>query len=218
MSYIRDPDRATRGVRAIASADNSPARQARRLRMAQATRARDRVMASIARGSLGAVIAGDSGNGGGGGSRSTTRPGPTIGFTPGATYTSFTTSANITPTPPSYTVSGVGPAPRPQPTDPGSIGPAPHPQPIDPVLSPPPAVSPPASSGSGGGGGGGGGSFGVAMGPPAASPPIPVIPPLDTGIPDQAAVPPADNTMRNVLIAGGAALAAYFLFFRKEGS
>lgn len=217
MSYIRDPDRATRGVRAIASADNSPARQARRLRMAQATRARDRVMASIARGSLGAVIAGDSGNGGGGGgSRSTTRPGPTIGFTPGATYTSFTTSANITPTPSSYTVSGVGPAPHPQPTDPGSIGPAPHPQPIDPVLSPPPAVSPPASSGSGGGGGGG--SFGVAMGPPATSPPIPIIPPLDTGIPDQAAVPPADNTMRNALIAGGVAMAAYFLFFRKEGS
>lgn len=55
------------------------------------------------------------------------------------------------------------------------------------------------------------------MGPAPASAPIPPIPVLDT--PDQPTAAPApDNTMRNVLIAGGAALAAYLLLFRRRTS
>jgi len=55
------------------------------------------------------------------------------------------------------------------------------------------------------------------MGPAPVSPPIPPIPALDTG--EQVATAPAgDNTMRNVFIAGGAALVAYLLLFRKGSS
>jgi hypothetical protein len=205
MSYMRDPDRATRGVRAIASADNSPGRRALQLRRARATRARDRAMASIARGALG-LVAMDPGAAGAGVATGTPSGTYKIGFTPGATYTSVTTSTDITPQPPpAYTVSNVGPAPRPQPVDPGT-------------LLPPPTPAPPSSSTDAGGGGGGGASnVGVAMGPAPISLPIPPIPTLDTGEPAMVA-PSSDNTMRNVLIAGGAALAAYFLFFRKRSS
>jgi hypothetical protein len=181
MAYMRDQDYRTRGVRAIASADNSPSRQARRVDMAQATRARDRAMARIARGALGDPL--------------------TPWLTPGATYTAFTTNVDITPKPtPTFSVST---GPHPQPTDPGHIGPPPHPQPA-------PPVSPPSSSPSSGGGAGG---SGVAMGPAPVSAPIPPIPVLDTGEPAQT-IPPPDNTMRNVLIAAGAAVGAYFLFIR----
>ena len=201
MSYMRDPDRATRGVRAIASADNSPRRQAHQLRRIHATQSRDRAMASIARGALG-LVAMDPGAAGGGVASSTPSGTYKIGFTPGATYTSFTTSTNITPQPPPvYTVSGDGLVP--------------HPQPIDPrALLPPPTPAPPSASADAGGGGGVS-NVGVAMGP--ASSPIPPIPPLDIGEPPVTA-PASDNTMRNVLIAGGAAVAAYFLFFRKRSS
>lgn len=61
----------------------------------------------------------------------------------------------------------------------------------------------------------GGGSVGVAMGPAPASAPIPFIPTLDTGAQDQTMPGVPDNTMRNVIIAGGAALAAYLLFRRR---
>ncbi len=198
MSYTRDRDWATRGVRAIASADNSPTRQAQRLRMAQATRARDRAMASITRGALGLVTSDSSGEGGGGGG-GVPKVGPirpTVGFVPGATYSAITTNVDLAPKPPPpYTMSpGAGG---------DTIGPAPHPQPTDPVR-PPPRVSPPS-------GGGGGGGTGVAMGPAAPLPPIPSLPPVDVSEP---AEPQGSNTMRNALIAGGAALAAYLLFVR----
>jgi hypothetical protein len=156
-------------------------------------------MANIARGALG-LVAMDPGSAGGG---VTTPPSTApsgvyrIGFAPGATYSSITTSTNITPQPPpAYTVS--------------ELGPAPHPQPIDPILVPPSASTVV-------GGGGGGGNIGVAMGPPQPIDPIPPIPTLDTGEPP-VSVPASDNTMRNILIAGGAALAAYLLFFRKRTS
>lgn len=51
------------------------------------------------------------------------------------------------------------------------------------------------------------------MGPPAPLPPISPLPPLDVTDPTVGVQP--DNTMRNVLIAGGAAIAAYLLFFRR---
>jgi hypothetical protein len=178
MAYMRDHDHATRGVRAIASADGSPARQVRRLRMAQATGARDRAMARITRGALGAAPY-------------------VVGFVPGATYAAVSTSVDLAPVPPtSYTL---------QPTDPGRIGAGPAPRP-----APAPPISPPSSSGSPGGGASG---SGVAMGPPVISPPIPAIPVLDTGDPSPTVAAP-DNTMRNVLIAAGAAVGAYFLFIR----
>jgi hypothetical protein len=199
---MRDPDRATRGVRAIASADKSPRRRVLALRRMQATQARDHAMASIARGALGFVVT-DPGTAGAG-VTGTTAGTYKIGFTPGATYTSFTTPVNITPQPPpAYTASGVGPAPHPQPIDPGT-------------LLPPPTPAPPSAS-TDAGGGGGGGNVGVAMGPAPVYPPIPPIPTLDTGEPAMVA-PSSDNTMRNVLIAGAAALAAYLLLFRKRSS
>jgi len=199
MSYMRDPDRATRGVRAIASADNSPRRQAHQLRRIHATQSRDRAMASIVRGALG-LVAMDPGAAGAGVASGTPYK---IGFTPGATYTSFTTSATITPQPPPvYTISGDGLVP--------------HPRPID--LLPPPTPAPPSASVDAGGGGGTAPSnVGVAMGPAPASSPIPPIPTLETGEPPVTS-PTSDNTMRNVLIAGGAAVAAYLLFFRKRSS
>lgn len=48
------------------------------------------------------------------------------------------------------------------------------------------------------------------MGPAAPLPPIPSLP-VDVSEP---AEPQGSNTMRNALIAGGAALAAYLLFVR----
>ncbi len=53
MAYVRDSDRKTRGIGAIAAADHSMARARQRVQVARGTRARDQVMSAIAGGALG---------------------------------------------------------------------------------------------------------------------------------------------------------------------
>lgn len=183
MSYMRDTDRPTRGIGAIAAADHAGrARRLRQAQISQRTRQRDRVMSAIAKGALGVLH-----NEG----RDTT-PGPTTS----------------TVSQPGGFVSPIATAP--------------------PTMAPPAAVSPPVIS------------------PPATSPPDTVVlpapppirqmPPIYVGPPGGVilTVPPvpqlpmpgqptleepsADNTTRNLLLAGGAAVAVYLLFFRKQGN
>lgn len=196
MAYTRDPDYMTRGVGAIASADGSPARQRRHARVVQATQARDRVMANVARGSL------------------------------GASASSRMTAWTWRPAPPPLKIPN--PLQSPKPPMPVLVLPpvisdvsASHPLLIDPVYTPPPAAAPAPmppvrSGGAASSSGSGSGGTGVAMGPPSATVAIPPIPILDDSSAAPLPVAAPDNTMRNVLIAGGAAVAAYLLFFRKR--
>lgn len=191
MGYMRDGDRHTRGIGAIAAFDRAPARQQRRVQTALATRARDRAMAAVARGALGVVNR---------------------------------TGEPADETPPIY-------APRPTPTTVISGGgvspvmwhPTPDPAPAPPMPAPvvwklPGAVkvyteTPPIAAPSGGGILA---PSGAVMGAPIMSPPIvaPVrSPPIYAEEPDPAQ---ADTRLRNALLIGGGAIAAYFIFFRRK--
>lgn len=210
MSYARDRDWRTRGVGAIASADGSPQRRMQRQQMARMSAARDRAMVKIARGGLGLVAIDPS-------------QGPTYDVSGGTGYTMpppVKARPGYTMVPPSVVTASTGYTLIPPPTLTLSVGeplgPRPHPQPSDPVLLPPSQKPPTTTAGSSSSGSsssgssGGGGGVGVTMGPPAPLPPIPQLP---VDLPDPVMQAP-DNTMRNVLIAGSAALAAYLLLFR----
>ncbi len=188
MSYGRDRDRATRGVGAIAAADHSRARQHGRSMQGRATMARDRAMAAITRGALGRVPMADVAQ--------TYVPVVTLRL-PALTAP----IGKIVPTSATTSTPIISPPPPPPPTPSPPPAPAP-PQPSDPVLI-------------GGGGSPGRMTTGVSMGPAPvlAMPPIPDLPPL----PDLPAAPPTapDNTLRNVILVGGAAVAAW-LYFRRR--
>jgi hypothetical protein len=181
MAYMRDSDRHTRGVGAIAAADHIASRQRQRVQIGRATRARDQAMSRIARGSLGRVnIAAESAEG------ETYAPAPIYTAPPAAAPPSMwhppPDPMPPTPAPTSWPLPGTVPAPAP--------------------VRSPPFAPPPSATGAG--------TVGVTMGlPPStiAIDPIPILPsePDPTG---------PDNTMRTVLIVGGAALAAYLLFGR----
>jgi hypothetical protein len=204
MAYTKDKDRQSRGVGAIASLDHAlPNRQALRRRMVEDTKRRDRAMAAVTKGALGGAftiplapargVFTRPGQGGPG------QPVPAAPSPPMTGVHVFDHRKNAAPPPDA-------PAPAPAPAPPPTPAPAPAP-------APPPTPSPaPASSGGGGAGGGGSSGRGPATSGPATSgPAVDPLPP----IPDvQDAAPAADNTTRNLLIAGGAVVAAYLLFFR----
>jgi len=195
MSYTRDGDRRTRGVGAIAAADNvSRARRMRQSQVNQITRNRDRTMAAIAQGALGRVAIG---------------PGGPVIWNEGRDATQSSPPPSVPPPPPATTVyPGSGPMYIPPPSVPPPVSVIPPPSSVPPVAMPPPGkipvvISPPAGSG--------GGASGITLGP-GGTPiqPIPNMPVID--IPE--APDAEDHTARNVMIAGGVALAAYLLFRR----
>jgi hypothetical protein len=231
MAYTKDKDRQTRGVGAIASLDHAlPNRQVRRRRVLEDTRRHDRAMAAVTKGALGAVrdpIVAAAQRGVFNRVGSTQVPVPTgvrprsgstparpprtgvivhdyrTGATGGATQVATGGAWNKLGT--MSTKLGTIVA---QPAAPAAPDPAPPAAPTPPA-TPAPTSTPTTSSGGGGGGGGGSsGGRGAATSGPAG----PAIDPLPS-MPD---IPAAteDNTTRNLLIAGGAALAAYLLFIR----
>ncbi len=188
MSYGRDRDRATRGVGAIAAADHSRARRHARSMQGRATMARDRAMAAITHGALGRVPMADVAQ----------------TYVPVVNLRLPALTAPIGKiVPSSATTSTPIVSPPPPPVSPPP--PAPPPPPADPVLL------------SGGGGASPGPmTTGVSMGPSPviALPPMPDLPTL----PDLPVAPTTpDNTLRNVILVGGAAVAAW-LYFRRRAS
>lgn len=186
MAYVFDRDRLTRGVGAIASRDHSPARLMSRVASAAATRSRDQKMAAISRGALGRVNL--TGAVGGGGS----------GSSRGGTYSRVNAPPTTLPPPtwipPSTPPPTLPPPPREVETIPPVV------TPITPVLYPGGSSTPVPGTPSG-----------VMMEPPATVPPPNMTPPILVEPPA-----PAGDSMRTALIVGGAAVAAYFLFFRKR--
>lgn len=228
MSYERDTDKRTRGAGAIAAVDMvSAARHRRRVDVGRRTRQRDRAMAAITNGALGAIAL------------SATRPTRAV---PVGKIPSVRPTAAPAPTPDIFNTTGAlatgtvhvlpgrtltldqvpPPPPRKQitsaydPTDRPKLVQTPLP-PLAP-LPPPSAPSSGAGGAATGGGGatsggtmsGGGGSVLVTGGPGGA--PL-NLPDLDTPTETTLA---ADHTTRNLVIAAGAGLAAYFLFFRRK--
>lgn len=227
MSYQRDRDRVTRGVGAIAAMDHAmPARARMRQRSALATHRRDRAMAKVAQGALGLVpliaTLPQSSNA----NASTTGwfklPTPAA---PPTTANAITSGFTLPVAQPPSSVRFPTPPPRPptqppvmsndqgpRPIDPLPLPPAPAPtSPAVPVISPAPIIRTVIA-------GGGGGGSGVVMGSGSGSgnltaimDPVPHLPDLPEGA-------EADHTTRNLLIVGGAALAAYLLFLRGRPS
>jgi hypothetical protein len=176
MSYHRDPDRATRGVGAIAAADDSPSRARLRSRVARATQIHDRAMGAVtdALSALG--------------------PGATVFTGASGTFTTAPTTATIA-TPPSVITTTMAP--------PAVSPPAPKPIAINPVAINPVTTTGVAVTS--------GGRAGIVMQPPP--PAVPVLPP---GYPDIPGSVAPDNTLRNVLLGGAAAVAAYLLLRGKQ--
>jgi len=152
------------------------------------------------------------------------------------TTSGYSRQVPLRSTPVSHPVATVPPASNPVATPPAGSGggmyiPPPAgttlpvatvPPPIQPL---PPISAPPASGGSSSGSGGSAGpagpsgssgstSTGVVLTNPGIDP-LPTLAPLPDDGRDLSATSP-DHTLRNVALIGGAAVAAYFLFFRKK--
>jgi uncharacterized membrane protein YgcG len=224
MAYERDTDRRTRGAGAIAAADLSAGhRQHARVGVGRATRQRDLAMAAVANGALGAVSRDP---------RPSRRvpsviaqPRPAAGSGPAPLNIFGTSGALATGVvhaiPVTVAVAPIPPPPKPITAyDPTGRPPLPVPAPLPLTPLPPiPTTAPSAgtttgsSAGSAGSGGtmsGGGGSV-ITTGGAGAPLMLPDLDPLP--IPDAMAT---DHSTRNLLIAGGVGLAAYFLFFRRK--
>jgi len=205
MSFVRDRDRATRGVGAIAARDRAQPRQRawEQARMAQATARRDHAMAQVTRGALGLVpsvvrTVGDH------------RPRPTAP-TSASQPSSTTTSSNAIVHDHRRPVAAQpGQPAAPAPGAPIAAPPA-APAPVMTSAPPPAAAAPSTGSGTGGGGG----SVTLTLPESSSGPAVPTAPgPTLPDIPD--ATPP-DNTNRNLLIFGGIAIVGAFLLFRNRG-
>ena len=196
MSYLRDTDRHTRGVGAIAAADNAGrARRVRQAIVSRRTQARDRAMSAIAQGALGRIPLRNEG-------RDTTYitpPAPAAIAQPTGGGRQGNYIPPATTTAPPY---------MPPPSIPPPI--AVIPPPVDsppptrpPILNVPPTLAP--------SGGGGSSTTGVVPGSPSGQPPIPLpeIGPLPTE-------PEAGGNPRTLLLVGGLALAALWVFRRRD--
>lgn len=240
MSYERDSDRRTRGVGAIAASDQvMPANPRRDLELARATTRRDRRIIATGLGSavlyrraMSGVAVPETGP--------PTKP-PVTGGLVRDHRTSPPAPSSLPPAaPPSANQAApLAPGRVPLPTRdnrtpiassrgerallvPVVIGPAPVPVPVAPVpVATPPAPTPapvtaPVRTVIVSGGGGSGGVFVGNKSPGGGlvltAPPLTPLPsdPVDVGPPVQS----GSKTTQYVAIAGGAALAAYFLFFR----
>lgn len=198
MSYMRDSDRRTRGVGAIAATDNvSGARRMRQAQVHQATRRRDLRMSQIAQGALGLVPIG---------------PGGPVHWNEGqdTTYNPPPVPTKTAAPPPMYVppppvMVATAPVYLPPPSVISPPATIPPPVIIAPPVMMPPVSAPPASTVTVSGG-----DSGVVLTTPTTTPiaitPVPDLPDIPDAVPD--------NTVRNLAIAGGLALAAY-LYFRK---
>lgn len=214
MAYERDRDHVTRGPGAIAAADHvSSALQRRRIRIAHATKTRDRRMAAVADGALGAL-----------GLMPVLRLEPRGGISP--------RPPRMPPPPPTTVIMTGPPAPTMPPSIPVSLPPplltppsmlppvsAPPPAPV--ATPPPPVVSPPfapppSSSGSTSTASSGSGPPSVLVtGGPGST--VNVQPLPDTPSDSDVTGTGQSNTVRNVLLIGGGIALAYLLL-RKRGS
>lgn len=187
MGYLRDRDSYTRGVGAIAAIDRAPRRQGAKIANARATLRRDRAMAAVTRGALSGYAS--------------------LGLitaADGGTYTPQP-SPKQPPRPE---------APLPPPAAPaGTYFPPPTPPPPPQTLPTNTGIVPPVVTDV---------PSGVIMGqsPPIYAPrdPMPEIPIIDSPnapYPNEPDPTVPDTRLRNALLIGGAALAAYWLFFRK---
>lgn len=198
MSFIRDPDRRTRGAGAIAALDGLPSRRWRFARMVKATQSRDRKMAAITGGAL--AMGADR--------------------VPIRNEGRDTTVNVVTSPPPPPAAVSKPPVYAP----PGAITPPPVPTVPPPVAVIPPTPTPipgPITTVIGGGGRATGGGTTTSTTVVGAGSPVPVtkppvsLPPLP-GLPDMPDVAAEDNTQKYLLMAGGAALLAYLLFRRRS--
>jgi hypothetical protein len=233
MAYMRDPDAASRGVGAIASVDHSqPSARAQRVQMGRALARRDRAMARIAQGALGAVdkrptTSSSSPRGAGdkrqtmGGAQATVSNGiANAGSNSGGGNVHVITrgkNTNPTPIPTDRPTNVQQRAPRPA-KDPGAgTPPGGGPPPGWPAgyPYPPPGWPPIAPTGGGSGTVGAGGSSLPTSPFPVSNqggyPPLP-----QPTMPDAGLSVSGDDTMKLVMIAGGAALVAFLLFRSKE--
>jgi hypothetical protein len=224
MSYERDTDRRTRGAGAIAAADLSAQnRQIARVNVGRATRQRDRAMAAVANGALGAISRDPRPSRRVPNVVAQPRPAASSGPAPISIFGTSGALATGTVHAIPVTVAADPPPPPVRPIytyDPTGRPPLPTPAPLPLTPLPPiPTTAPSAgtttgttagSAGSGGTMSGGGGSV-ITTGGAGAPLTLPDLNPLP--IPD---VMPTDNMTRNMLIAGGVGLAAYFLFFRRQ--
>lgn len=222
MSYEQDDDRVTRGVGAIAAADKvSPGRYRRRIETGIATRKRDRAMAAVANGALSgtsvlATIA-DKVSGTAAVRERDHRATVKAPLNPNAPPPAAPPAAS--PLQQSL-ISGVRSAVGGSLRLPPTVAPVAPPTAVAPVK-----IVPPVS---------------VLIAPvgtaPATAPAVPatviggtgpstqgsmvrsVVSAIFDPIPNAPSVPivETDNTIRNIALAGGAALAAYLLFFRKS--
>lgn len=185
MAYMRDTDRPTRGIGAIAASDHAGrSRRVLQAQISQRTRQRDRVMAAIAQGALGVL------------------------HSEGRDTTTGTTTSTVSQ-PGGYVSPGPVPVAPPVVVSPPVISPPvispPVDQPPEVVVLPKPPIRqmPPIYPGPPGG---------VVL----TTVPVPQLP-----MPGQATLEEPSSvghTTRNLLLVGGAAIAAYFLFFRKKRS
>jgi len=224
MAYERDTDRRTRGAGAIAAADLSAQhRQHARVSVGHATRRRDRAMAAVANGALGAISRDPRPSRRVPNVIAQPRPAASSGPAPinifGTVGALSTGTVHAVPT----AVAADPPPPPPRPIttyDPTGRPPLPKPTPLPltplppiPTTAPSSGTTTGSSAGSAGSGGtmsGGGGSV-ITTGGAGAPLTLPDLNPLP--LPDVVAT---DHMTRNLLIAGGVGLAAYFLFFRRK--
>lgn len=232
MSYMRDRDALTRGVGAIAATDGSAARRHQRAQMARATGARDRAMSAISRGAMGAIEYAQQ-----------VRSGPTYALGALAAMPAPTgLMANLAKSIPAMSrllpATAVAPTvtmvPLPPPGSPG-IAVASLPVTMTPP-TPAPGSAPTMTMYPGGASSpvtGTPSDTGVLMGQSQSSSTMAFPDPLPDNIADSGPSPPilgpntgtgipaassSSNTVRNVLIVGGVAAAAYlFLRRRKRG-
>lgn len=213
MAYERDHDGATRGAGAIAAIDHAASSASRRRRIAvgQATRQRDRRMAAISAGALGItptpIRSPQPGN------RSGIPVGAPVGIakfrlppvdlrvTAGNLSTAMQPGGYVPPPPPALVPIPVPPPP------PVLLPPPPGTTPTSPLPAPKPPTPTVVTVSSGGG---------ASASPPRTSTSTSVLTsPALPDIPDPVAGASL-LTPQNLMIAGGAALAAYLLFFRRR--
>jgi hypothetical protein len=239
MGYTRDKDAATRGIGAIASRDHANPRAVamRRARIAHATTARDRALAHMTYGARGGLSLGAISRASAGMLKDimapTIKTGGSIEVPPLKTQglTSIDVRPPLPPVRPPITQPPLPPFPAPSPIrdrfnnlairskninavfTPTVI--------IDPVrpssgntgIVPPKVTTKPPGVVTGGGGGGGGGGYNTGVVGPVDLPPMDPLPDVPEG--QDAAAHSSLTSNKNLVIAGGVALAA-FLYFKNK--
>lgn len=237
MAFVKDQDAATRGVNAVAAFDmTSPRGRALEQRRQRIMLRRDRYMAAVARGALGAI---DSVKVGGSrapvivpGYGGDMRTPPPVGTPPGGSggggspprkvfvgvsrpADALRRSTSLVLDPMSTTSGGGDVRPgRPIGGGGGTVtgGGKPYVDPLPPPSSPNPPVTVTGGGSGGGGGGGGGYTGGGGGGGGSATDPAD----LDLGPGVAEPIGPTSSTWKTAALIGGGLLAAYLLFGKDE--